>query len=160
MLGSPVLQVQNTGPLHFFLEHSLAGYLLFFFLKKILHYFAFYRDMVILFHGFTSFSMCRSPIEDNILSITACLLGILSFTERWGWEMKKVSLGTYKRVLDKSEAAVCRSHLPLQKWEGKWSWNASCNNIVSGMVTRDTLLSYWPIFSLSLATVPEGFAKC
>ena len=37
MLGSPVLQVQNTGPLHFFLEHSLAGYLLFFLLKKILH---------------------------------------------------------------------------------------------------------------------------
>ena len=37
MLGSPVLQVQNTGPLHFFLEHSLAGYLFFFFLKKILH---------------------------------------------------------------------------------------------------------------------------
>ena len=28
---------------------------------------------------------------------------------------EKVSLGTYKRVLDKSEAAVCRSHLPLQK---------------------------------------------
>ena len=72
---------------------------------------------------------------------------------------EKVSLGTYKRVLDKSEAAVCRSHLPLQKWGGKWSWNASCNNIVSGMVTRDTLLSYWPIFSPSLATVPEGFAN-
>lgn len=114
MLGSPVLQVQNTGPLHFFLEHSLAGYLLFVFSQEDTA-FAFYRDIVILFHGFTSFSMCRSPIEDNILSITACLLGILSFTERWGWEMKKVSLGTYKRVLDKSEAAVCRSHLPLQK---------------------------------------------
>ena len=31
--------------------------------------------------------------------------------------------------------------------------------IVSGIVTRETLLSYWPILSLSLATVPEGFAN-
>ena len=31
--------------------------------------------------------------------------------------------------------------------------------VVSGMVTRETLLSYWSIFSLSLATVPEVFAN-
>ena len=31
--------------------------------------------------------------------------------------------------------------------------------ILSGMVTRETLLSYWSIFSLSLETVPEVFAN-
>ena len=31
--------------------------------------------------------------------------------------------------------------------------------IVSGMVTGDAPVSYWPIFSLSLVTVLEGFAK-
>ena len=31
--------------------------------------------------------------------------------------------------------------------------------IDSGIVTRDVLDSYWPIFSLSLVTVPEVFAK-
>ena len=31
--------------------------------------------------------------------------------------------------------------------------------IVSGIVTRDALVSYWPIFSLSLVTVPEVFMK-
>ena len=31
--------------------------------------------------------------------------------------------------------------------------------IVSGIVTRDALVSYWPIFSLSLLTVPEVFMK-
>ena len=31
--------------------------------------------------------------------------------------------------------------------------------IVSGIVTWDPLISYWPIFSLSLVTVPEVFAK-
>ena len=31
--------------------------------------------------------------------------------------------------------------------------------IVSGMVTGEAPVSYWPIFSLSLVTVPEGFAK-
>lgn len=68
---------------------QVISYFFFFSRRYCINFFAFYRDMVILFHGFTSFSMCRSPIEDNILSITACLLGILSFTERWGWEMKK-----------------------------------------------------------------------
>ena len=31
--------------------------------------------------------------------------------------------------------------------------------IDSGIVTGDALVSYWPIFSLSLVTVPEVFAK-
>ena len=31
--------------------------------------------------------------------------------------------------------------------------------IVSGIVTWDALISYWPIFSLSLISVPEVFAK-
>ena len=31
--------------------------------------------------------------------------------------------------------------------------------IVSGIVTGDALVSYWPIFSLSLVTVPGAFAK-
>ena len=31
--------------------------------------------------------------------------------------------------------------------------------IDSGIVTRDVLDSYWPIFSLSFVTVPEVFAK-
>ena len=31
--------------------------------------------------------------------------------------------------------------------------------IVPGMVTRDAPVSYWPVFSLSLVTVPEVFAK-
>ena len=31
--------------------------------------------------------------------------------------------------------------------------------IVSGMVTGDVPVSYWPVFSLSLVTVPEVFAK-
>ena len=31
--------------------------------------------------------------------------------------------------------------------------------IVSGIVTRDVPLSYWPILSLSLVKVPEVFAK-
>ena len=31
--------------------------------------------------------------------------------------------------------------------------------LVSGMVTGEAPVSFWPIFSLSLVTVPEGFAK-
>ena len=31
--------------------------------------------------------------------------------------------------------------------------------IVSGIVTGDAPVSYWPIFPLSLVTVPEVFAK-
>ena len=31
--------------------------------------------------------------------------------------------------------------------------------VVSGIVTGDALVSDWPIFSLSLVTVPEVFAK-
>ena len=31
--------------------------------------------------------------------------------------------------------------------------------IVSGIVTGDAPVSYWPIFSLSLVTVPKVFAK-
>ena len=31
--------------------------------------------------------------------------------------------------------------------------------IILSIVTRDALVSYWPIFSLSLITVPEVFAK-
>ena len=31
--------------------------------------------------------------------------------------------------------------------------------ILSGIVSGDAPLSYWPIFSLSLVTVPEAFAK-
>ena len=31
--------------------------------------------------------------------------------------------------------------------------------IVSGIISGDAPLSYWPIFSSSLATVPEAFAK-
>ena len=31
--------------------------------------------------------------------------------------------------------------------------------IVSGMVTGDSLVSYWPISSLFLVTVPDVFAK-
>ena len=156
MLGSPVLQVQNTGPLHFFLEHSLAGYLLFFFSQEDTA-FAFYRDMVILFHGFTSFSMCRSPIEDNILSITACLLGILSFTERWGWEMKKFLWEHIKGywISQRQLYADPICHFRNEKGSGAEMPPA----VVSGMVTRETLLSYWSIFSLSLATVPEVFAN-
>ena len=34
-----------------------------------------------------------------------------------------------------------------------------CPAIVSGIVTGDTAVSYWPIFPSSLATVPEVFAK-
>ena len=112
---------------------------------------------MILFHGFTSFSMCRSPIEDNILSITACLLGILSFTERWGWEMKKF-LWEHIKGYWISQRQLCADpicHFRNEKGSGAEMPPA----IVSGMVTRDTLLSYWPIFSLSLATVPEGFAN-
>ena len=113
--------------------------------------------MVILSHGFTSFSMCRSPIEDNILSITACLLGILSFTERWGWEMKKFLWEHIKGywISQRQLYADPICHFRNEKGSGAEMPPA----IVSGMVTRDTLLSYWPIFSLSLATVPEGFAN-
>ena len=31
--------------------------------------------------------------------------------------------------------------------------------ILSGIVSGDAPLSYWPIFSLSLVTVPEAFAE-
>ena len=31
--------------------------------------------------------------------------------------------------------------------------------IVSGIVTGDAPVSYWPIFSVSLVTVPEDYAK-
>ena len=112
---------------------------------------------MILFHGFTSFSMCRSPIEDNILSITACLLGILSFTERWGWEMKKFLWEHIKGywISQRQLYADPICHFRNEKGSGAEMPPA----IVSGMVTRDTLLSYWPIFSPSLATVPEGFAN-
>jgi len=34
-----------------------------------------------------------------------------------------------------------------------------CPASVSGIVTEDAPVSYWPIFSLSLITVPEVFAK-
>ena len=34
-----------------------------------------------------------------------------------------------------------------------------CPAIVSGIVTGDASVSYWSIFSLSPATVPEVFAK-
>jgi len=34
-----------------------------------------------------------------------------------------------------------------------------CPAIVSGMVTGDALVSYWPFSPLSLITVPEIFAK-
>ena len=34
-----------------------------------------------------------------------------------------------------------------------------CPTIVSGIVSGDALVSYWPIFSLSLVTVPEVFMK-
>ena len=34
-----------------------------------------------------------------------------------------------------------------------------CPAGVSGMVTGDALVSHWPIFFLSLVTVPEVFAK-
>ena len=112
---------------------------------------------MILFHGFTSFSMCRSPIEDNILSITACLLGILSFTERWGWEMKKFLWehikGYWIRQRQLYADLIC--HFRNEKGSGAEMPPA----VVSGMVTRETLLSYWSIFSLSLATVPEVFAN-
>lgn len=71
---------------------------------------------MILFHGFTSFSMCRSPIEDNNYFEYYCMFARHFIIHReMGVGDEKVSLGTYKRVLDKSEAAVCRSHLPLQK---------------------------------------------
>ena len=31
--------------------------------------------------------------------------------------------------------------------------------IVSGIVTEDSPVSFWPIFSLPLVTIPEAFAK-
>ena len=31
--------------------------------------------------------------------------------------------------------------------------------IVSGIVTEDSPVSYWPIFSLPLVTIPEAFTK-
>ena len=34
-----------------------------------------------------------------------------------------------------------------------------CPAVVFGIVTGDTLDSYWPIFCLAPATVPEFFAK-
>ena len=34
-----------------------------------------------------------------------------------------------------------------------------CPAIVSGIVTGDAAISYWPIFPLSLETVPQVFAK-
>ena len=34
-----------------------------------------------------------------------------------------------------------------------------CPAIVSGIVTGDAPVSYWPFFSMSLVTVPEFFAK-
>ena len=34
-----------------------------------------------------------------------------------------------------------------------------CPVIVSGIVSEDAQISYWPLFSLSLITVPEIFAK-
>ena len=46
----------------------------------------------------------------------------------------------------------------LKKRKEDWSRNQSA--IVSGIVTKDVPLSYWPILSLSLVvTVPEVFAK-
>ena len=45
----------------------------------------------------------------------------------------------------------------VKKREGNWSWNAPA--IVSGIVTGDVSVSYWLIFSPSLVTVPEVFAK-
>ena len=100
--------------------------------------------MVILSHGFTSFSMCRSPIEDNILSITACLLGILSFTERWGWEMKKFLWEHIKGywISQRQLYADPICHFRNEKGSGAEMPPA----VVSGMVTRETLLSYWSIF--------------
>ena len=99
---------------------------------------------MILFHGFTSFSMCRSPIEDNILSITACLLGILSFTERWGWEMKKFLWEPIKGywISQRQLYADPIYHFRNEKGSGAEMPPA----VVSGMVTRETLFSYWSIF--------------
>ena len=34
-----------------------------------------------------------------------------------------------------------------------------CPAIDSGIITRDAAIGYWPIFPLSLETVPEVFAK-
>ena len=34
-----------------------------------------------------------------------------------------------------------------------------CPATISGMVSEDAPVSYWPIFSLFLITVPEVFAK-
>ena len=66
MLGSPVLQVQNTGPLHFFLEHSLAGYLLFFFSQEDT-VFAFFRDMVILLYSMGSHLFLCVEVQQKII---------------------------------------------------------------------------------------------
>ena len=34
-----------------------------------------------------------------------------------------------------------------------------CPAIVSGIVTKDALVIYWPIFSVTIVTVPEVFAN-
>ena len=64
--------------------------------------------------------------------------------------------------------------MPFQKsphscWRGLWHIRHLRNKkgtgaemrpaIVSGIVTEDASISYWPIFSLSLVTVPEVFAN-
>ena len=43
------------------------------------------------------------------------------------------------------------------KQEGNWSRMRPA--IVSGIVIEDATVSYWLIFSLSLVTVPEAFAR-
>ena len=54
-------------------------------------------------------------------------------------------------------------------WRGLWhirhfrnekgTWAEMRPAIVSGIVTGDALISYWPVFSLSPVTVPEVFAN-
>ena len=74
-----------------------------------------------------------------------------------GWEMKKFLWEHIKGywISQRQLYADPICHFRNEKGSGAEMPPA----VVSGMVTRETLLSYWSIFSLSLATVPEVFAN-